>query len=230
MPELVSIDDMVTQVRSRTDQEQTTHITDTEIRAWLNAGIAKVYHMLFVRDPVWYLATGQVSAVAGIQEYTLPEDFMSMVGVSYTSGGITVGVKAVTFPERHNRQIPAPGVVRYRIQRSGTDGTGVRIRFEPAPQNQVYDYEYVPRPPTLAQGEDWDGIAGFAEYPIELACAKVRVKVEEDPGPHLQAMAEEKADIMKMGTRRNVGGDAPRISRTRRSRRSRYARRGIGVP
>jgi len=230
MADLVDIDDMIVQVRSRTDQLSSTFIEDArDLIPWLNAGIAKVYNRLAARDATWFLTQSTVTTVSGTSEYALPSDFMTMNGVSYTAGSRTIQVYEEPFGERHQRQ-HAQRNVRYRVQRSGVDGSGVRIVFSPNPGARTYTIEYTPAPPTLEAGDSWDGVAGFAEYAIEFACTKVRARADEDPSPHFAAMRDTVADIEAMGHRRNTGGGGPRIARVRRRRGYRNARRGLGVP
>ena len=229
MPEVVNVDDMVAQVRSRTDQQESTFIDDaTEIIPWLTEGVAKIYKKIFDRDPNWFMVAGSVNTTSGTQEYTLPEDFLAMNSVTYATGGYSFELPEIPYKERLRFQNAPTGLgVGYRIQRSGSDGNGVRIRFEPDPGTRTFAYDYTPTPPVLGAGGQWDGIAGFAGYPIAYACALVREKADEDPATHYRMMASIEADVEKMAYRRNVGGGGPRIGRTRR--RGGYRHRFPGV-
>ena len=225
MARTLTLDDMIAQVRARTDQENDDVVEDAaHLTPWINNGIADFCQQMGEANPDWYLATDTVTTTTGTLEYALPADFMQMRGVEYSNGGrMTIEVPEFAWQERNRAFHIPPGYnhVRYRIIRNGIDGAGARIAFRPDPGSRVYTIHYVPNPPELAAGSDaFDGIAGFEEYVIEFACIKVRVKQEEDPTPHQQALAHQRQRINGLKHRRDVSGGA-HIARVRRRARVR---------
>jgi hypothetical protein len=225
------LSELIAQVRSRTDERSSNFVTDAgELIPWINNGIACVWEELVKANPDWQLKTTTLSTVAQTLEYPVPVDFMMIRGVEYSSGGIVIEALPFQWQERNHigNQHPNNSVnVRYRVARSGVDGTQGRIIFRPDPGTRTYTIHYIPNPTKLVAGPDeFDGIAGFEEFVIEYACAKVRVMNDDDPTPHLNAMGFERARIQGIAHNRDASS-SPRIARVRRNRRGLHRVRGV---
>lgn len=213
MPRLATLLAMRSRVRQQTDQEQSAFVTDGEIDAWINQGIAEVWRLLTTADSNRGIASDNIVTTSGTTEYALPSDFMAIRGLDYPlGGGRYADVHPYAFAER-NQLVGMPTIgggaapCRYLVFRSGVDGADARISLLPDPGDATLVLWYVAVPPLLVSNtDDFDGIIGFEDYAVYHAAAQVRIKAEEDMSAELMHMQKIEARIKAEAPRRNRSG------------------------
>jgi hypothetical protein len=229
----VTLADLRSQVRTQTDTENDTHVTDAEIDGWINKGIRVFTGQLQRTDPDMYIVSVAVTTVAGTREYDFTDagafnpvvnDFRAIRGMDYADGGQVYTLRSFPWLERNKRGPLVAGVrdlPRYRVARNGTNGATARLTFDIDPSSRGYTMHYLPTPTVLTNDTDeLDGVMGWDDYVVAYAGYRVHMKaneVEEAQGCQIE-MARVEQDIKTMGADRHTDG-FERIARTRRRRR-----------
>ena len=185
---------MLLDVRQRTNQENSTFVTDAELTEYLNVELARLWTRLVqgqghphFRSSSTYTVTSSTSLQA------LPADFFQVQAVEATIGGITGNLTPFMSAEHGTlRNVavwsPLQGA-HYRIQASN-------IEFLPATQSFTATLYYTPCQPRLVSGSDtFDGFNGYEVAAIYGACATVLAKEESDPSFYLGLQQQMNADI-----------------------------------
>ena len=172
---------MLLDVRNRTNQENSTFVTDVELTEYLNQSLAKLWRRLcqnagqpFYRSSTTYTVTSATSLQA------LPADFWQVQEVTATIGGFSGAMTPFMATERgylKNASVWSPlGGVQYRVQAGN-------IEFLPASQSFTAQLFYTPCQPRLVVGSDtFDGFNGLELTAIYDVCAIVLAKEDSDPG------------------------------------------------
>ena len=210
MPRLASLGDMQDRVRQETDQEQSTFVTDAELTTWINQGIAEVWRLLTSADPNRGITTATISCTSGTTEYALPNDFMAIRGLDYPlGGGRYISLEPYAFAERNQLTGSSTAYVpiRYLVMRGSVDNSTSRLSLLPDPGTVDLRLWYVAVPALLSLStDDFDGIAGFEDYPIAWAASRVRKKAEEDPSIEFADLARIESRITSEAGRRDRTG------------------------
>jgi hypothetical protein len=175
-----TLTNMLLDVRQRTNQENSTFVTDAELTEYLNQELAELWTRLVLsQGQPHYRTTSTQAVVPGTALYALPSDFWALQEVTATQGG---GV----FPMRPFMPIEHAGLsnttiystyysVGYRVQ-------GSNIEFRPATESFTATLYYTPCQPRLTTGTDtFDGFNGFEMCAIAGVCATVLAKEDTDP-------------------------------------------------
>ncbi len=182
-----SLTNLILDVRQRTNQENSTFVTDSEITEYLNQELAELWTRLVLsQGQPFYRSSATIPVVAGTALYTIATyapDFWTLQEMTATQNSI-VAPMVPFMPSEHadlqNVSIyTACYSVRYRIQ-------GTSIEFRPATEAFTATMYYTPYQPRLSAGGDtFDGFNGFEMCAIAGACATVMAKEESDPGFYL---------------------------------------------
>jgi hypothetical protein len=197
-----------TDVRNRADMVNDAHVTDAMLTTWLNQGIAELWDILLYADPDRCFRQIDVSTTAGVSTYELPEDFYQIRGLDLIIQGRQIPVEPFTFQERVG---PTAGTLvgyygapstRYMVRFSDDVATpALALVFDPDPGTQTYRLYYIFTPTLLsADGDTFDGVAGWEDYAVEYARKCALERQEQDSSPAAFAMAALKARIEKMAT------------------------------
>lgn len=176
-----TLTNLIADVRTRTNQEASTFVTDAEITEWLNQGIAECQVRLGIAEgQPHFRASTTITVTSPTALYPLPANFYSAQEVTATFGGATWSLLPFMPSERaaltSATMYAVYGPLGYRIQAGN-------IEFRPATQNFTSEVFYVPTASRLSAGSDtWDGFNGYEMAPIYDACAQVMAKEESDPG------------------------------------------------
>lgn len=205
------------EVRAITDTEDDPHSPDATLNRWLNQGISKVWNILVRADQLRHMVTtpATINTTSGTTLYALPSDFMEVVLVSLVNGDNRTTIEPYEMQERnsHINSVAVFGAygttnVRYRVMGQGINGSLARIELIPDPGNNAYEVHYVQQPQVLsADGDAFDGIAGFEDYAINWAARKVALR-EENFALASQLIAdirEAEASIIDMASERESG-------------------------
>lgn len=172
---------MLLDVRQRTNQENSTFVTDAELTEYLNQELAELHARLVQGEGApHYRASGTIAVTAGTALYPLPADFWRLQEVTATINGVT-GPLHPFMPMEHGwLQNSGPwgpwSPVRYRVQANN-------IEFLPATQSYTATVYYSPTCPRLVAPTDpFDGFDGYEMAAIYGTCAVVAAKEESEPG------------------------------------------------
>ncbi len=175
-----TLTNMLLDVRQRTNQENSTFVTDAELTEYLNQEIAELEVKLALAQGQPHFRSTQVIAVtAGTALYTLPATFWAVQEVTATIHG-TVATLLPFMPSEHAAlmnstlaSLECP--VRYRIQ-------GTSIEFRPVTTSFSATLYFHPAQTRLSTGTDqWDGFNGYEMAAIYGVCATVMAKEDSDP-------------------------------------------------
>lgn len=188
-----------------------THVNAAERLDLLNQAIASLWDRLTTVAPTRYMTPTTITAVAGQREYTLPADFMALVGVSYVQGDDVVPLKPFSYNERgvgllEHPTGPYPGqFVRFDVLYQGATGTATRLVFDDDPTG-TYRADYVPTAPTLVLTTDlFDGINGWEDEAVYSVAIELAIAEQSDTSD-LRANREEiRQRIAKLAPRRVIG-------------------------
>ncbi len=189
-----TLTNLISDVRSRVNQENSTFVTDAELTEYLNQEIARLHTHLVQGSGHPHFRNSTTFAVTSTTNLqALPADFYQVQEITATIGGTTGSITPFMASERgflKNASVWSPlSGVQYRIQANN-------IEFLPASQSFTATMYYVPCATRLVNGSDvWDGFCGYETVPIYGACAIVLAKEESDPSFYKGLQAEAYADI-----------------------------------
>ena len=178
-----TLTNMLLDVRQRTNQENSTFVTDAELTEYLNQELAELWTRLVLsQGQPHYRSTATIPVTAGTATYTIATyatDFWTLQEMTATKDGVTMPM--VPFmPIEHAGLMsaslyPTLHPVKYRIQ-------GSLIEFRPATESFTATMYYTPYQPRLTTGTDtFDGFNGFEMCAIAGVCATVMAKEDSDP-------------------------------------------------
>lgn len=210
---------LIADVRTRTNQENSEFVTDAEIQEYINQALAELHTRLTQgTGQPFYRATTSISVVTGVALYALPESFWTLQGVEATIDGVT-GPLTPFMPIEHAGLTSAAqgspwgttSPVRYRVQ-------GDNIEVLPATRTFSMTVFFTPSCPRLEEPDDtFDGFNGYEVAAIYDACATVLAKEESDPSfymaqrDRIYALVDSTAGSRDMGAPervQDVMGDA----------------------
>lgn len=179
----ITLAELRTQARQRSDMESSDFVSDSELTAYINASIAELQDILIqAYGSDYYVSTYLFNTASGVESYALPSDFYKVVGVDGKVNSNTYhNIKRFNFNERNRYNEPvfwsvigAPSV-RYRI-------VGSNIRLSPPPDGVTeIRLWYNPLAAKLvADGDTLNDLNQFSEYIIVDAAIKMLQKEESD--------------------------------------------------
>lgn len=174
-----SLQNMLLDIRQRTNQEHSEFVTDAELTEYLNQELAELWGRLVLNQgQPHFRSSTTISVTPGTALYTLPTDFWTLQEVTGTMNGVVGSIMPFSTAERamlSNGQALLPfGSVRYRVQAG-------QIEFLPAVETFTATVYYTPRQPRLTASTDtFDGFNGYEIAAIYGVCATVLQKEESD--------------------------------------------------
>lgn len=176
---------LIERIRRKSDQENSSFVSDDEIRDDLNFSIGELYDIILSSYNFEYFVDGYaITTVVGQTDYDLPTDFYKLAGLDISSGGSTFSVDKYNFSERNIQKnsgqyskYDCP--FKYRIYNSS-------LRLLPAPTSAYsLTMHYIPQITELVLGTDTVGVnivESWLEYAIVDTAIKIMIKEESDPG------------------------------------------------
>jgi hypothetical protein len=193
--------DLRTESRQRSNQENSTFVTDTELNAYINASAAELYDLLVGKFEDYFTVSEDFSISSG-NTWTLPSNFYKLRGLDFDANGTFQVIRPFTFAERMSTQSRS-----YRVV-----GDDLIIMPETsAPGN--YRLWWIPRMTQMSADTDQlRGVMDFDEYVIVDAAMKCLLKEESDISA-LMAMKEGlKQRINSMAANRDASGEANAVA------------------
>lgn len=158
-------------IRQRTDNENSSFVSDSELNGLINTAYAELYGIL-VRFSLQRNETLDTITADGSTSYTLASDFYSLIGVWRVEGDVRI--RLTRYNERFRPGSVAGPASEYRM-------VGMTVVLYPKPASGTYELVYVPVPSTLsADGDVLDGVLGWEELVVIDASIRVLEKEEAD--------------------------------------------------
>jgi hypothetical protein len=203
-----------TALRQRTDTENSTFFSDAELNSYLNQSYFELYDILVQKfGDNYYVQTPYTITTDGTNDqYSLPSDFYKLLGVDLALSNSLdsfVTIQPFNFSDRNKYAVPNfqsfYGVTNLRYRLNGS-----QIWFTPIPASgQTVKVWYVPKMTTLTSDTDTvDGVSGWTEYIIVDAAIKVMQKQQDDPSVFLNQKAGLLQRIESAAENRDAGSPA----------------------
>lgn len=174
-----TLTNLLLDVRQRTNQENSTFVTDSELTEWINQEIAELeVKLALAQGQPHFRSSIDYSVASPTSLYALPAGFWAAQEVTATANGHTSHMLPF-MPGEHGALSSASAfqpmtAVRYRIQAGN-------IEFRPVGESFTATLYYSPSQTRLVSGSDaWDGFNGYEMAAIYGACAQVMAKEESD--------------------------------------------------
>jgi len=178
----LNLQDLIQEVRRRSDMENSGFVTDPEITNYINNSASELYDILVSRFEDYYTQLPLAFNIASGTTYTLPADFYKLRGVDKDfGGGDFASLSKFNFQERNrqnnslSRALSRRPDVQYRI-------IGKELVITPT-DTATGDYRlwYIPQFDKLVDlTDELDTIQGWEEYVIVDAAIKCMQKEESD--------------------------------------------------
>lgn len=216
MARTVTLTSLEAQVRQRSDTESLTdRFPQAEVWEYINQSWAELYNRIIQAGQEHYLTSYSFNTSSGTADYALPSDFYLDKGMDVTISGQMVVFDRWQFEERDQYDSLvswSPGLRwSYAIL-----GSNVSLRPTPGGAYTVRLW-YYPAPTRMVSGAATiDCLAGFEEYIVADAAAKILVKDDRDPSMVLGQKAAAKQVIDTMIANRSRSNPNRVIQRWRR--------------
>ncbi len=187
---------------------------------WVNQGIAELWRKLVHVDPDRYVVRTTQATVVGTSAYNLPAGFMAIRRVDLIVGTNRIPIDRWELQEApyysQDQTLGANGYrTRYRVMGQGIAGATTQIWFDPDPGANTFAIWYVVAPILLvADGDTFDGVAGFEDWVVAYAALRMCQRQETDATPIMAEMARIESSIVATASSRDQGR-APRIADVR---------------
>lgn len=172
--------DLIADVRSRTNMETSTFVTDAEVTEFINQALSELWvHLSQNGGQPFYQNRSVIAVTPTATLYALPADFGQLQGVEGTISGWTGRIEPFMPAERagmtnNGSAWMTYSPVKYRLQ-------GGYIEFLPAVNTFSATVLYTPACPRLVNLSDtFDGFDGYEVAAIYGACATVQAKEDTD--------------------------------------------------
>ena len=113
--------------RRRADMVNSTFVTDTEIRDYLNSSISELHDMMVKSYEDYFVSEQAYTIPLATGGASLPADFYKALGVDYESGGITSTLRAYSFTERNVYNTPYAVIDRLAQPMYKIEGTKIKL-------------------------------------------------------------------------------------------------------
>jgi hypothetical protein len=205
----------------RSDNVGNGAITTAFANTLVNQGIAELVDLLVASDPERYYATETISTTAGTASYApVATTVRSVIGVSLVVDDQRIPIEPLLIQERlgPRNYTPAGRYPHTRYALRG-NGAGTRLHFDPDPGTNTYELIYVAQPANLtADGDTFDGFAGWEDYVVLYVAIALKDKLEEDSS-FLRADLAKIRERIKCYAEERDAGSPPRIANVRRRHR-----------
>ena len=195
-----------TRTRQMADMVNSTFVTDTELRDYLNSAISELHDIVVEKYEDYYVSTSDTMDLSSTDSFSLPTDFYKALGVDLNVGGNTYSLKNYSFQERNRHKASLYSGDRlyaetqYHIQ-------GSNIKFIPSDGSGTATLYYVPVATQLSGSvtQVESIIPGYEEYIVTTAGISCLLKEESDVQMHLARKAELRNRIESAAGKRNAG-------------------------
>lgn len=204
----ITLSELTERIRRRSDQENSTFVTDIEIMDMANFSLGELQDILVsAYDTESFMDGYSFTTVPGQTDYALPDDMYKLAGVDVAKGSYNYQVKKYKFNERNIRSNSSYIGIRtadfsYRLY-------GNSIKLLPAPSGEnVVTLHYIPQVTELVLGTDIVDniyIKSWIEYVIVDVAIKIIIKEESSPQDLMAQKGHLISRIEKMKEERDFG-------------------------
>jgi hypothetical protein len=161
--------------------ENSTFVTDDEIRDYLNSSISELHDMMVKSYEDYFVSEQTYTIPLATGGGSLPDDFYKALGVDYNSGGITSTLKAYSFTERNVYNTPYAVIDRLAEPMYKIEGNKIKV-IPTNSQSGTITLYYVPSPAQFSStvSEIENVIPGFEEYIVVATAIRMLMKEESD--------------------------------------------------
>ena len=200
----LTLGQLMTKCRQRTDMVNSTFITDAELRGWANIALAELHDILVMAYQEYYIEEKTYN-LPSENPGELPENFYKSLGVDMSMTGdfggssVVYRLRPYSFQERAAYSNPLMTASRstttfYNIRGNNihfipdpTIGATVKLYF--VPQAVYFSEDTTPAGTGVDDGKTIYTVApqaaiGWEEYLINDICMKIVMKEEGDPTPY----------------------------------------------
>lgn len=204
----VTVTDLISKIRTRSDTQKTLFVTDAEIVGFIDAAYCKMYDDIVSKYENYFVKPDAITVTSSTALYDVPADFYKLLKVERLRTGSSINdaqarfspIFPINFQETGRRQStywPVVNEVRYILQNE-------QIRFDP-PSNFIARIWYIPAPEVIASNSSINCRAGWENFIIETACVMVANKEQLDATPHQQIADREQMRILRMAQNYDAG-------------------------
>lgn len=168
----ITLTDLKTDIRNRTDMNDTDIITEVELTSYINSSITELYDLLVSKyGDDYYLSSSSITMASGAYQVTLPNNFLKIKGVDLVEGNKTTALNTFNFKNRNRK-----GLLQWRVM-----GNNLIFTDDEKAGSKSLVVWFVPSCVKLTMGADtFDGINGWEEYVIVDCMIKCYQKEEQD--------------------------------------------------
>lgn len=203
MARTVTLTSLLAQVRQRADIESATvRHPDSQLTEYINQSWAELHDELTQSVQDYLMTSSTISVTNGTDTYSLPATFYKLRGIFITIGSSFIELNQFQIQELGKYQYAggwySDAPMAYHLQ-------GSNIVFKPTPSGAyTVTLYFTPAPARVSAGSDtFDGIAGWEEFVVWDAAAKVLARDERDPSYAQGKAREQLARITRMAATRN---------------------------
>lgn len=207
----VTRDELVDQVRSMANLENSTFIDDEQIRIWVDNAARRLYNKLIAaRGHEYYRREGSFTLEVGNNHYTLAGNFMQLLAIFARDGTTYVPLAPFEMADvAHLWNVTAPQVRDYRYRLSYAPLYGDRIEIYPTPIHEaVVSYHYIPtldlEEEEVEMGIAYNFISGFSQWVVYDVVTLCLLKEESDPSFFVSLKAQLERDIESLAAHRDT--------------------------
>lgn len=196
MPE-VALSELMVRAREHADQEDSTFVTDTTLKRWLNKSLDALYGKIVVLWEDYYLTRLDISLTG--TSYELPADFFKLVNLKAKSQAGTFRQLTKCTAAEEDYYLAATGLrpeeVRYRVEGERT------VCLFPGYGSSTVEGKlaYVPLRTQLVEDEDtFSAPQGWEEWAVLLTAIRMVTKAEQSTtGLEKLLLAEEERIVLE---------------------------------
>lgn len=212
-----TMQDLINQCRQRLNIENSDHVTDNELKSYMNYSLAELYEILVFANEQWNIKRISFTTTNSVDGYKLPEDFWRplVIGkLTDSSSGTYYPLSRINI--RDESYYNSPRLLNY----GGASGYDIEVRdgyhylklvpfVNSAGQyNAVYyphfqDFNFNDEVVIGQRGQKW------TEYAIADVCLKVCLKDETDPSGFIMQKQAVKDRIAASASARDAGQAEP---------------------
>lgn len=203
----VALSELMERAREHADQEDSTFVTDTTLKRWLNKSLDALYGKTVVLWEDYYLTRVEASLTGA--SYELPSDFFKLVNLKVKSlaGPYRQLVRCTAAEEDYYLTATSlrPDEVRYRVEGERT------VRLFPGYGASTVEAKlaYIPLRTQLVEEEDtFSCPQGWEEWAVLDTAVRMVTKAEQDTSGLLRLQLAEEARFLREAPKRDQNSPA----------------------
>lgn len=176
MAQNVLVSQLITDIRSKADMQNTQFITDTELISYIDKAYRKIHNKLVNTFQNYFVSEATITLVSGTNEYDLPSDFLKLLGLDLNNAGKPYSLKPWSLNERNRIMVGWNGKPLFYIIK------GSKVLLRPNVNvNDTLTLYYAPCSTEItSSSQQIDCVNGLNELIILDCCIQCKAKEESD--------------------------------------------------